>query len=69
MNSTQKSDAILRKALQGALAEHRVLITGAELKNLTDAFTARLDDAGVDMSAVDELIAEGEIELIDPEDD
>lgn len=61
------ADQVLHKALQGALDTHALGKYITVDKNLVDAFTSRLLDAGVDLSSLDRVVAEGDPDLIDPE--
>lgn len=61
------TDAVITKALQGALDQRHRGITVD--KNLCDAFTSRLLDAGVDTDELDLVFSEADIDKIDPDPD
>jgi hypothetical protein len=57
MSRAQHTDEVIQKALQGALnIRNNVLVD----KNLVDAFTSRLMDAGVQLDELDLLFEEAD---------
>lgn len=69
IRATECADAILLKALSGALNRGLFRPNVRVDKNLVDAFTARLIDAGVDMHELDLILADGDPDLIDRPDE
>ena len=65
MSRAQHTDEVIQKALQGALnIRNNVLVD----KNLVDAFTSRLMDAGVPLYELDLLFEEADVSRIDQDD-